>query len=114
MDVLADASWHVVFDSNIPISCRCISDRDSIIYDWILWPNNSVIAQIKCAVTVNGGWSEFDACSVSCGGGNQTRQCNNPAPQHGGAECSGVSIRACNTQACPSKFCVKVISIRFC
>ena len=44
-------------------------------------------------------------CSVECGGGEQTRerQCNNPAPQKGGADCQGddMETRACNENPCP-------------
>ncbi|XP_078665860.1 SCO-spondin-like [Branchiostoma floridae x Branchiostoma belcheri] len=40
----------------------------------------------------NGGWSEWveGACSVTCGVGEKTRtrNCNNPSPAHGGAECT--------------------------
>lgn len=50
---------------------------------------------------VNGGWSDFGGCSATCGGGTQTRQCNNPPPSNGGANCSGPSSQSCNTQACP-------------
>ena len=60
------------------------------------------------ACPVDGGWgafSEWTECSAECGGGTQTRskECNNPAPAHGGAECEGASMetRDCNTQACP-------------
>jgi len=56
---------------------------------------------------INGGWSSWsswDSCSVSCGGGTQsrTRTCDNPAPQYGGSTCSGSSSesQACNTQSC--------------
>jgi len=53
---------------------------------------------------VNGGWSDWSACSAECGGGTQTRTCNNPAPANGGADCSqldgGNSSQSCNTQAC--------------
>ncbi|CAH1801182.1 unnamed protein product [Owenia fusiformis] len=59
-----------------------------------------------CAV--NGGWSTWgvwDACSLPCGGGTQsrTRTCDNPAPSCSGASCSGdlTSTSACNTQCCP-------------
>lgn len=58
-----------------------------------------------CAI--NGGWSDWggwSACSVSCGGGTQTRYrtCTNPAPAYGGAGCSGSDSEtvSCNTQAC--------------
>lgn len=49
---------------------------------------------------VNGGWSAWSACSKSCGGGTQSRTCNNPAPAYGGTYCSGSSSQSCNTQAC--------------
>ena len=43
---------------------------------------------------VNGSWCDWlpvSPCSVSCGHGNQKfiRYCNCPAPENGGADCSG-------------------------
>lgn len=53
---------------------------------------------------IDGGWSAWGGCSASCGGGikSRTRSCTNPAPQYGGANCSGSSSESasCNTQSC--------------
>jgi hypothetical protein len=48
----------------------------------------------------NGGWSGWSSCSVTCGGGTQTRSCNNPSRSCGGSPCSGPSSQSCNTQSC--------------
>ena len=53
-------------------------------------------------------WSEFQACSVTCGKGIQarSRSCTNPPPQHGGKNCSAyghpVETKECNLRECPS------------
>ncbi len=54
-----------------------------------------------CPLPVNGGWSSWSTCSLTCGGGTQTRTCTNPLPANVGAVCSGPSTQTCNTQACP-------------
>jgi hypothetical protein len=55
-----------------------------------------------------GRWSPFNDCTLSCGGGTQTRSrlCNDPAPSNGGEACPGISEETilCNTQDCPSLF----------
>ncbi|PAA54099.1 hypothetical protein BOX15_Mlig015709g1 [Macrostomum lignano] len=57
---------------------------------------------------INGGWSpwsEFTACSRSCGGGqrSRTRRCDSPPPHAGGADCvgSGSDVQDCGTDPCP-------------
>ncbi|XP_046575468.1 hemicentin-1-like isoform X3 [Haliotis rubra] len=64
---------------------------------------------------IDGGWSvysmwtPYSACSVSCGGGSQsrsrTRSCTNPSPAYGGSQCVGEAAdtysRDCNTHPCP-------------
>ena len=64
-------------------------------------PTNHFSGDCRALDRVNGGWSGWSSCSVTCGGGTQTRTCTNPRPANGGANCSGASSRACNTQACP-------------
>ena len=59
---------------------------------------------------VDGRWSDNDAwseCTKPCGTGTQTRTrtCTNPAPQYGGADCTGTAeeTQECNDRPCPSK-----------
>jgi len=49
---------------------------------------------------IDGGWSNWSACSVPCGGGIQTRTCTNPAPAYGGKDCEGPDTQECNTHPC--------------
>ena len=49
---------------------------------------------MNCYISVNGGWgdwSDYGGCTGNCGTGAQTRTrvCDNPIPQHGGADCLG-------------------------
>ena len=52
---------------------------------------------------MNGGWSDFGACSKTCGDGTQTRTCTNPKPANGGKACAGDASKACNLKACPGQ-----------
>ncbi|XP_059378241.1 A disintegrin and metalloproteinase with thrombospondin motifs 2-like [Carassius carassius] len=55
-----------------------------------------------------GMWSEFGACSRTCGRGLQfrTRACDNPLPAKGGRSCSGPSyqFQMCNTHECEDPY----------
>jgi len=55
---------------------------------------------IEVKMTVDGGWGPWSACNASCGGGWQTRKCDNPIPSSEGAYCSGDASMACNTGGC--------------
>ena len=59
-------------------------------------------------LAVDGAWSSWTnwtACSTSCGGGESYRRrwCDNPAPQNGGKNCSGndTEVQECSSQCCP-------------
>lgn len=57
---------------------------------------------------VDGGYSAWSSCSVTCGYGVQQRTCNNPPPSNDGRNCSeqenglGPSVASCNAGPCPS------------
>lgn len=61
---------------------------------------DSVSSSCVLPTPVDGGWSAWSTCSLTCGGGTQSRTCTNPAPANGGVNCVGPTTGACNTQAC--------------
>ena len=54
-----------------------------------------------------GSWSSWSSCSKTCGQGSQTRArlCNNPEPEHGGEDCTGISSEniVCGGFVCNNK-----------
>merc|ERR1711881_269332 len=65
-------------------------------------------AVAKACLAVDGAeseWGAWDTCSVSCGGGTQSRKrtCTNPAPAYGGKDCAKAlsEEQACNPDPCP-------------
>ena len=52
-----------------------------------------------------GAWPTWSDCSVTCDEGTKTRtrQCNNPAPAHGGKSCPGTATvtESCDEGPCP-------------
>ena len=66
------------------------------------------------AIPVDGGWTawtEWVACSVTCGTGTQQRShaCTNPPPSNGGVICSGppTESQPCEAAPCPSMCSLK-------
>ena len=63
----------------------------------------------RCSIQVNGAysaWSQWSACSKTCGKGTRTRErsCSNPVPRNGGRDCSELGPRSqsqeCEVEAC--------------
>eukprot|EP00051_Salpingoeca_urceolata_P020873 m.318519 g.318519 ORF g.318519 m.318519 type:complete len:2478 (-) comp19699_c0_seq3:2333-9766(-) len=90
---------------------RCGVDVDGALDPTIAkWCQAGVCVDIApSAQAVNGGvseWSEWGACSLTCGGGVRfaTRSCTNPRPAFGGTFCSEAFSRfeSCSTTDCPN------------
>ena len=70
------------------------------------------------SIVVNGGWGEWgawDACPVTCGGGDQNRHrvCDNPIPENGGDHCTvdgsaDIDSQRCNENQCDGKSTIKM------
>ena len=75
-----------------------------------LGPSFEVIGCNEFPCAIHGGysqWSNFSACTLTCGGGRKTRirTCTEPIPQYGGEDCHHFGpaneTRRCNTHYCP-------------
>jgi Thrombospondin type 1 domain len=78
----------------------CTKANDGITYCCASGTSATFGAGGFCTCTVpkvNGGWTPFGACSVTCGTGTQTRNCSMPVPSGGGATCTGVASQTCDT-----------------
>ncbi|XP_045183357.2 coadhesin-like isoform X2 [Mercenaria mercenaria] len=110
---LSSAQWSEWFYGKCSVSCgngttnrlrHCNTGRD---VDCAGKPFETV----PCTASncpVDGVWSEWtrwSTCTKTCGDGMHTRirKCDNPAPQHGGLQCSGVhnETTACRYMDCP-------------
>ncbi|XP_060598714.1 semaphorin-5A-like [Ruditapes philippinarum] len=91
------------------VDCDALVNGRLISYNWMCQYNfeTQVISALPNK-PIDGNWShwhKWSACSVTCGTGSQsrTRDCNNPAPQHGGNFCFGLrsETSTCNIKICP-------------
>jgi len=70
-------------------------------------------------LSVDGGWTtwgNWSTCTVTCGGGTQTRSrsCTNPPMAHGGKTCLGLKemTQDCNKDVmCPGRRTIAVITV---
>ena len=66
-----------------------------------VWSYNADVAPVKPPPKpVDGGFGDWGKCSKPCGGGIQTRECNDPAPAHGGKPCVGEHTRYSSSSSC--------------
>ncbi|XP_020915806.1 coadhesin [Exaiptasia diaphana] len=77
-----------------------------------LGPPSQVFACNRQPCPINGAygpWGEYEACTVTCGGGVQVRRrlCDKPPPQYGGKNCKEMELgddqetKSCNEEKCP-------------
>ena len=75
-----------------------------------LGPDREIEACHLKTCPIHGGfseWSNFSACSQTCGNSTKTRTrtCNNPTPSHGGRHCEALGPKSdtvsCQTPPCP-------------
>ena len=78
---------------------------------YLVKPRHFLSNVIYFYLPVDGGftdWAAWGTCSVTCGGGTQTRtrDCTNPVPAHGGAYCVGdiTDTQACDGGPCPGTY----------
>ena len=94
------------------MAAYCVFCTESLSY-----PQSTLLSQLNIHsvpkhhyfinVGVDGGWgrwSDWSVCSVTCGDGlrSRTRECDDPAPMHGGKDCSGGSFE---TEVCVTRRC---------
>ena len=90
--ILAFKAVRTIIHFHLIIALRCYTNLITTL---------TIHTYIYHPVAVDGGWSDFSACSKTCGDDTQTRTCTNPAPAFGGEECVGASSKSCNLKACP-------------
>ena len=89
---------------------RTSSDHNLTLQKLCTYKETFTLIFYICPHLVDGGltsWTPFSTCSKSCGEGTQERlrTCTNPAPKHGGKDCSGQlkESRNCKEKECPGK-----------
>ncbi|XP_053392555.1 netrin receptor UNC5C-like isoform X2 [Mercenaria mercenaria] len=107
IDAQSDINFIIASEGNLIINQARLSDAGNYTCGARNMVRHVHSRTVQLVVYVNGGWStwsQWTACSASCGRGIQKRQrsCSNPAPKGGGNGCPGESVqRESCTSICP-------------
>ena len=55
-------------------------------------------------IDVDGGWTDWGACSATSGECIQERTCTNPEKVGNGADCDGDATQPCGDDDCPGRY----------
>lgn len=89
-----------VFEVSTPAAYNVSCEAENGTLDW------QACNTQPCPIDCTGDWTDWEACNVPCGGGNQTSTfLVSVGTMHGGSPCSEVNgtalWQACNLQHCP-------------
>ena len=94
---------------NDPIAGSNVADNTNV-PDFLSSEEIEVLQFTRCPagdVDVDGEWGAWSDCSVACGDGTRTHECNAPAKANGGDDCVGAASESCNLGACTGGACVR-------
>ena len=114
-DLAIEREWEVELSQVLTDSpARLLLTSHTKVFDMIKHTLFSTFA------AVDGGWStwsQWAACSATCGSGFQrrTRNCSSPAPANGGKPCVGNAedLRVCTLRPCPGTISGDLLEVTY-